>query len=435
LPTASNPATQSPMPASSSRIPELDGLRGLAILLVILCHYVGNADHVRLGWWIHRPLSAFTIGWSGVDLFFVLSGFLIGGILLDARTSPHYFRAFYMRRVFRILPLYYAWTLLFGILVVLALWLAPGRTPLSSRDLLQVPLHLLFLQDFRIGMLPWPWIWFVVTWSLAVEEQFYLLAPFLIRYVSIRKLVAVLATIIAVAPFLRLVVYRWTGNPFSASIPMPCRADALAWGILLAVAWRQPSFRNFLANRGSVLSRTVLFLFLGVVALSWWLAHPPALVTLTIGMSWLAVFYTCLLLLVLFRTGSNVAAVMRWRWLGKLGTISYCVYILHDTFNQIAHRLLLHSEPQLYDLRGLAVTLLALVLTLSVASLSWRYFERPLIRRGHRYSYGESTSANSSTWGQLQGPQLPASGAAVLVMLLGGLLFFQRMEGTIADRV
>jgi peptidoglycan/LPS O-acetylase OafA/YrhL len=378
--------------ATSARIPELDGLRGLAIVLVILCHYVGNADHLRLGLWVRRALAAFTVGWSGVDLFFVLSGFLIGGILLDARTSPHYFRAFYVRRVFRILPLYYAWTLLFGIFVLLALWLAPGRTPLTSRDLLQVPLHLLFLQDFWIGMLPWPWIWFTVTWSLAVEEQFYLLAPFLIRYISIRKLVPLLVSIIAIAPLLRFLVYRWTSNPYSASVPMPCRADALAWGILLAVAWRQPSFRVFLANRGALLARTVLFLFLGVAALSWWLARPPALFTLTIGITWLAVFYSCLLLLVLSRTGSRVAAVMRWRWLGQLGAISYCVYILHDAFNQIAHRLLLHSQPQLYDLRGLAVTLLALVLTIALAALSWRYFEHPLVRRGHRYSYNEISS-------------------------------------------
>jgi peptidoglycan/LPS O-acetylase OafA/YrhL len=95
-----------PRGEAGGRIPELDGLRGLAILLVILCHYVGSADSRPLGAWAHRFLSAFSAGWSGVDLFFVLSGFLIGGILLDARGAPHYFRAFYMRTVFRI-PIYY----------------------------------------------------------------------------------------------------------------------------------------------------------------------------------------------------------------------------------------------------------------------------------------------------------------------------------------
>jgi peptidoglycan/LPS O-acetylase OafA/YrhL len=378
----------SSLPASlSGRIPELDGLRGMAILLVIVCHYIGNADHAPLGSWIHRTLSALTVGWSGVDLFFVLSGFLIGGILLDARNSPHYFRAFYMRRVFRILPLYYAWTLLFGVLTVGALWLAPGRTPLTSRDLLQMPLHLLFLQNIWIGMAPWPWIWFVVTWSLAVEEQFYLVVPLLIRFVSLRTLVPLLLAIICAAPVLRFAIYRWTGNPFTASFPMPSRADALSWGILLAVAWRQAAFRAFLESRQPLLRGFLCVLFCGVAALLWWLAHPPALITLTIGISWLAAFYSCLVLVVLSQTGGLLAAVMRWPLLRSLGVVSYCVYILHDTFNQIAHRLLLHAGPQVYDLRGVGVTLLALALTVAVAALSWRFFEKPLIRRGHSYSY------------------------------------------------
>jgi peptidoglycan/LPS O-acetylase OafA/YrhL len=79
---------------------------------------------------------------------------------------------------------------------------------------------------------------------------------------------------------------------------------------------------------------------------------------------------------------------MRWRFLGWLGGISYCVYILHDAFNFFAHRILLKAEPQLYNLQGAGVTLLALLLTLAVASLSWRYFEKPLIRRGHTYTFG-----------------------------------------------
>jgi peptidoglycan/LPS O-acetylase OafA/YrhL len=379
----------------AGRIPELDGLRGLAIALVIICHYVGNAEHAELGRWIHRMLSALTVGWSGVDLFFVLSGFLIGGILLDARDSPHYFRAFYMRRVFRILPIYYGWTLLYGVLALSALWLVPGRIPLTSHDLLQVPLHLLFLQNIWIGMTPWPWIWFVVTWSLAVEEQFYLLAPLLIRFVSLRTLVPILVAIICLAPALRFAIFRWTGNPFTASMPMPCRADALAWGILLAAGWRQPAFRAFLEGHRLLAKRVLLFLFLGIAALLWWLARPAGVLTLTVGMSWLAVFYSCLLLVVLSQTEGRLAGAMRWPLLRRLGVVSYCVYILHDTFNQVAHRVILHAVPRIYDLRGVAVTLLSLVLTIAVAAVSWRYFEKPLIRRGHSYTYGEAVASQS----------------------------------------
>jgi len=98
---------------ASKRIPELDGLRGLAILLVILCHYVGAADHSALPHLLHRFLQSFGLGWSGVDLFFVLSGFLIGGILLESRDSDRFFQTFYLRRVHRIVPIYYLWIILF----------------------------------------------------------------------------------------------------------------------------------------------------------------------------------------------------------------------------------------------------------------------------------------------------------------------------------
>jgi peptidoglycan/LPS O-acetylase OafA/YrhL len=93
---------------SKSRVPELDGLRGLAIFLVVLFHYVSQEGDAAAT--ASRFLQRFAIlGWSGVDLFFVLSGFLIGGILIDARASSFYYRTFYARRFFRIIPLYYLW--------------------------------------------------------------------------------------------------------------------------------------------------------------------------------------------------------------------------------------------------------------------------------------------------------------------------------------
>lgn len=400
MPTASEvavaplaaPSELAPVSPLQSRIPELDGLRGLAIFLVILCHYVGNAEHAPLGLWLHRLLSAFTAGWSGVDLFLVLSGFLIGGILLDARNSPNYFRAFYMRRAFRILPIYYAWILLYAAVVTGALLLVPGRTSLTTRDLLEVPIHLLFLQNIWIGMPTFAWTWFVVTWSLAVEEQFYLLAPPLIRFFTLRATVIVLAATIVAAPIFRITVYRLTDNPFSAAFPMPGRADALAWGILLAIGWRQPWFRGFLRSHPLPLHGALLVLFLGVLTMLWWLARPAGLVTLSVGLSWLALFYSALLLVALSQGSGRIARFFRIRVLGLLGTISYCVYILHDTFNLLAHRILLGTRPRLYDPAGVAVTVLAFAITIIVASLSWRYFEKPLIRRGHSYVYSEVVS-------------------------------------------
>src|SRR3954453_12821145 len=92
----------SPVASKKARIPELDGLRGIAVLLVVTWHYFGNDT-------VHAWALPFRLGWSGVDLFFVLSGFLIGGILLENRGTQGYFQCFYGRRFCRIFPLYYAY--------------------------------------------------------------------------------------------------------------------------------------------------------------------------------------------------------------------------------------------------------------------------------------------------------------------------------------
>jgi peptidoglycan/LPS O-acetylase OafA/YrhL len=373
---------------TAGRIPELDGLRGVAILLVILCHYVGAPGHAPLGFWANRFLMAFIAGWSGVDLFFVLSGFLIGGILLDAREAPNYFRTFYMRRVFRILPIYYLWTLLFGVSVIAVLVIFPGRLGVAPGDLLRIPVQLLFLQNIFIGMPHFMWIWFVVTWSLAVEEQFYLLAPPLIRFLTLRRLVVGLAATVVLAPLLRFMLFRyWAPGTYLCSFLMPCRADSLSCGILLAVAWRNARFREYIRSHAALLEAVLMVLFLGVGGLLWWLVHPINVVTVTIGVTWLALFYSALLLAVVSNTGGWLASVMRLRFLGWLGGISYCVYLLHEAFNFFAHGILLHAEPQLYNLRQLGVTVLALLATFGVASVSWRFLEKPLIRIGHRASY------------------------------------------------
>ena len=135
------------------------------------------------------------------------------------------------------------------------------------------------------------------------------------------------------------------------------------------------------------MQRGLLLLFFGVCALLWWLAHPLNIVAVTIGFSWLGLFYSCLLLAVLSHTQGWIAAVMRWSVLRAFGTVSYCVYVIHLAVNVLAHQILLHAPPQVYNLAGLGVTLLATVLTLAVAAVSWRFFEKPLIQLGHAYLY------------------------------------------------
>jgi len=385
--------TQSSDQALSKRIPELDGLRGMAILLVFLAHYLGGAGHLHFRAPIRHIFSAMNVGWSGVDLFFVLSGFLIGGILLEAKTAPHYFRAFYMRRVHRILPIYYSWILLYAVIVLVALAGGPNPFSASERDLKQVLPQLLFLQNFQLSLYPFQQAWFVVTWSLAVEEQFYLFAPLVIRFLTTRNLVVALLSAIAGAPLIRFLVFRyWFPNTLAAVYLLPCRADALALGVLLAVGWRSQAFRAFSARHHRLLQLMLFFLFAGICCTLKWMVGPVTLLRATIGYSWFAVLYVCLLLLALSQTDTWLAGIFRWKSLRWLGTVSYCVYIIHLAILLLSHQLILHSAPEFYSLPGAAVTALAAVLTLALAALSWRYFEKPLIRRGHTYAYEGETS-------------------------------------------
>src|SRR5580704_6073285 len=137
----------------TTRIPALDGLRGLAISLVVFFHYGWfKSEHGWAATAANVIGTVFRLGWTGVDLFFVLSGFLIGGILMDHRDAENYFRTFYIRRICRIFPLYFLWVALFFILTWL---LFPFCNQvwygwLFARDFSKVPWwsYLFFLQNF-----------------------------------------------------------------------------------------------------------------------------------------------------------------------------------------------------------------------------------------------------------------------------------------------
>ena len=159
-------------PLLSSRLPELDGLRGFAILLVVFFHYFSN-NQVSPGTWQSYALLPLRLFWSGVDLFFVLSGFLIGGILLDTKGDRTYFQKFYLRRSRRILPVYFIWFILFiaGLKVTQAIGSSTLK-PIFNSDLPTFS-YSIFLQNFFTALrLSHGAQWMGVTWSLAVEEQF-----------------------------------------------------------------------------------------------------------------------------------------------------------------------------------------------------------------------------------------------------------------------
>jgi peptidoglycan/LPS O-acetylase OafA/YrhL len=373
-------------PIPQGRIPELDGLRGMAILLVLVGHYfavpgTGVASLLN-GYW-------FRLGWTGVDLFFVLSGFLIGGILLEVRDSPNYFKTFYARRFFRIIPLYYAWILIYIVLSVAGRTFLAERVGSVQRIDISIVAHFLFLQNFhdflRSAVSFW---WFSSMWSLAVEEQFYLVAPLLVRYLPKRVLAFVLVLVTIGAPVLRFAIRNdFSDGPWLAYRLMPCRADSLAVGMIAALLWSNPKSRAWLEKHSAILYGLFAVLFAGVAYLWRWHSDPLLPLTQTAGYTWLALFFGAGILLVLSRRTALLSALMRLGFLREIGGVSYCIYIIHLAVFLFFHQILLHALPVVTDGRAAAVTSLAAIATYGIAKLSWKFLEQPLLRRSHTFQY------------------------------------------------
>ena len=343
------------------RIPQLDALRGVAILLVIAWHYLANAEGVSPGSTLAYAQALFRLTWSGVDLFFVLSGFLIGGILLDNRTATNYFTVFYVRRFYRILPLYVVVLAAFYLLP-LGAWLKDGAAPWWVYATLTQNFWMAQTGHFTPNFLN-------VTWSLAIEEQFYLTLPLIIRLTPPRRIPQVTLACAVAAPLLRTALYLW--HPYgavAAYVLMPCRMDALMLGVF--GAW-------FVRNREG--GDRLLYIVLGVTLLG----VAPLVVAnqgigsplmSTFGYSWLAVLYFSLVIVAV----RSARPVFRLRLLAYAGVLAYGLYLFHQPV-----RGLLQAGPARLDY--LLPAALAAVFVL--AHLSWNNFEKSLIKRSHWFAY------------------------------------------------
>jgi peptidoglycan/LPS O-acetylase OafA/YrhL len=353
---------------------ELDGVRGFAALLVV---YV----HLFLQWVPAQPPPVFWLrtlsglAWTGVDLFFILSGFLIGGILLRNREAENYYRVFYLRRAFRILPLYFALLLLF---FALRFGFSIGHAPGLGDGAIPWGAYPLLVQNFPMA---WTGDWgsapLGVTWSVALEEQFYLCLPLLIRWIPARRQFAAFALLALAAPALRAIPH-----PLASTFLLSGSTDLFFSGVILAwlflhrpVVFQAPSGRTLAA---------VLF---GAGGL---------------GMAWLAVrghlgpfretvialFWGSFLWLVLAFRGTCFTAPLRWRPLCWVGGISYGVYLLHVLVSHLLFLAVFGKEStESMGRSGFLLSCLCLGLTLGIAYLSARFFERPLTAFGHRFNY------------------------------------------------
>jgi peptidoglycan/LPS O-acetylase OafA/YrhL len=292
-----------------------------------------------------------------------------------------------VRRACRIFPLYYAWILL---VVCAGAFFAHGKlAPLfeNSRPFWPV---LTYTQNvaqifFHYG----GGILFGVTWSLAIEEQFYLLLPLLIRTVTPRRLPFLLILLVLSGTVFRLLM--WYFGPrqgWAGYVLLPCRWDSLFLGVLGAWLTRQPNFFRGLREQQWFIYALMGVMAAGIVVLR--VVKQGNLMYLgmhLLGFLWLAIFYLALILLALTTGNRWVKAFFKIRVLGWLGTISYGVYIIHQPVAWLFHILLGSGTPRLVTARDLGITSLALVTSLLLASLSWRFFESPLVAWGRKQTY------------------------------------------------
>lgn len=395
----------------------LDGMRGMAILLVLVHHisYEFQCNHL-----VTRGLRKVAFGgWTGVDMFFVLSGFLITGILWDTRNAVHYFRNFYARRTLRIFPLYY-FTLILMLCVVPALAPLITYVPMRFREVTQGQINLLVTAKFY-----WPWffcylvnalvawqgfkIFLLHFWSLSVEEHFYLLWPILVRRMKFHTLIFTSAILIGGALALRIAAVLLSTSPDAIYVFTPFRMDGLALGALLALVWRMPEQKSaviycarlVLPITGAILLG--IFIYKGTDS-----QHGPFIQS--IGYTASILFYGSLLVMVL--STERLSTFFRHRFLRFFGKYSYAIYIFHvfplyivahvfalgnPLHSSIVARVLTHfsggptcplSGPILF-LDGFAFIVLVPAISAGIAMITWRLIEAPCLRFKRFFSYEE----------------------------------------------
>lgn len=385
------------LPAAENKrfYPALDGLRALAVLMVFFEHYQAS-NYLALNW-----------GWAGVDVFFVLSGFLITGIVYDTRDAPRRFRTFYARRTLRIFPLYYA-VLLFGVVLTpvfhwiwnpaWVLWfaylgnyarfvyLASPLFPMGAIEHLIAQAHIQRMPALFLGHF----------WSLAVEEQFYLVWPFIVfsvrDRVRLRNLCVVICCLTLVARIVCVfaVPQRYLAAELLYRVT-PHRADALLIGGLVALCLRGPE-----AEAVRRLGRPILAVF-GAGFLLWDLLyrqlsgahhfyHPyaGAPVLTTIGYTLIDIFSAALIVSILQPSGF-LFRVFSMKWPRRLGMMSYGFYVFHDMFHPLWH-VIVYSHVQFGRKAEACVTLLGLVSTVVLSYLSFRFLETPFLRLKDRFT-------------------------------------------------
>lgn len=361
--------------ADLTHYPELDGLRGMAIASIVVYHYFTtlliNAPAQTVIAYLQTGTRAL---WAGVDLFFVLSGFLVACVLQRDFQRANPLRAFYLRRMCRIFPLY--WTaLLFAALLGTSVYLS-SQTNLFAANY-SATIYILMVQNFALASSGnFGGLWLAPTWSLAIEEQFYLLLPLLMLVCRRKILVGVCICLVLAAPVARA-FYEF---PASYSLPY-CRSDGLFMGVLAALAWTDSRCKAFLLRRRRAVVAVAAACGIGAAYVSVQFYGAGGVLNHSVY----SLFFAMILLAGIAGSVPSLSRFLRLGLLRWLGERSYPLYLFHYGILGLAFALA--SMPvQLDTWKSWAVMLSALVATLVAASLLHIAIERPAVGLGRGWS-------------------------------------------------
>jgi peptidoglycan/LPS O-acetylase OafA/YrhL len=372
---------------SSRHVPSLDGVRGIAVLLVLAFHA-----------WTSRWTS---FGWMGVDLFFVLSGFLITGILVDGREALHRARTFYIRRILRIMPLYYGVLIL--VFVVIPLIHRP-HDPVYKQMVRDQMWYWTYTSNWLLGLAspPQPHYGFMDHfWSLAVEEQFYLIWPLVVWHTSRQTALRIAAGAIVAALVCRIVFVGMGMWWYSAYFLIPCHVDGLAVGSAIALALRAPGDPAATARRLSdLMVRGAIGLGALVIVAQVVSRHGvPARMRLPVSVNMSAVAW--IFGWVVLIAATRQPRVLQWKPLRAAGQYSYGLYVIHPLILAYLTSLWPHSGM---FVRGLAVV----IVSVPLAWLSYHLFEKRFLQLKRRFApLGDRTGA-ADGWPVRPLPTVPA---------------------------
>ena len=362
-------------PKLMERIDFLDGVRGCAILLVLFFHLI----------FMPLPLGTFSIFWlnagrffmHGVTLFFVLSGFLVGSLLLHYKNSKNYFKAFYFRRAARILPLYYL-LLISYYFTKYVVFLNVQQAELSS--LSPEWTYPFFLQSFYIPKLGLGPGMLNVCWSLCIEEQFYLFAPILIYFIENNKLIIICICGILASLFSRMLIPGVDDLAILALITS--RFDSIFMGMILAVIYQKKAFMADLKANSIQLYVLLLILVAGIII---------GFNNFSMGVfkfTWFSLFFTVILLIPLSNSDSVFCKIFNLKALKYFGKYSYGIYLYHMPVFFLLHAanekygFSLNSNNKLIMFNS--ATILVIVL---ISVISYNIFEKRFVNRAQLYKY------------------------------------------------